>query len=109
MAIINNDITIYQKENKSLIFTITNSDGTPKDMTSGSVKFVIVKDGVVKLTKIVGNGILINNNKITVLIEQVDTSSMVGKFSYELRLVDIDNKSVVSAIGDILIKKSNTI
>lgn len=109
MAIINNDILMYQKENKSLVFTITNSDGTPKDMTGGSVKFVIIKDGVVKLTKIVGNGILINNNKITVLIEQADTSSMMGKFSYELRLVDIDNKSVVSALGDILIKKSNTI
>lgn len=109
MAIVNNDIVIYQKENKSLVFTITNPDGTIKDMTGGNAKFVIVKDGIIKLTKIIGNGIIINNNKVTILIEQSDTSLMMGKFNYELRLIDVNGISVVSAIGNIIILKSNTI
>lgn len=51
MAINNKDISIYQGETKSLIFTITNTNGTVKDMTNGNAEFVLTKGGVVKLKK----------------------------------------------------------
>ena len=109
MAINNKDISIYQGETKSLIFTITNTNGTVKDMTNGNAEFVLTKGGVVKLKKTASNGIAINNDKVTILFEEEDTSSKIGQFSYELRLIDLNGISVVSAIGNIIILKSNTI
>lgn len=109
MAINNKDILIYQGETKSLIFTITNINGITKDMTNGNAKFVLIKGGETKLEKTIDDGIIINNDKVTILFEEKDTSSKIGQFGYELRLIDTNGISIVSAIGNITILKSNTI
>ena len=108
MAITNKDITMYQKENKSLVFSIVGDTGI-KNLTGGDAKFVL-SDRNVPIVKTVDNGgILISSNTLTVLLEANDTLDKSGRFSYELRANDIDGNSEVVAVGKIEIKKSTTI
>lgn len=109
MALENKAIQMYQGETKSLVFSILNTDGTIKDLTNGSAIFKLQYSGINKIIKTNGDGIVILNNKITVLFNDSDTIKFYGSCKYELRVNDTDNNTEVVSVGEILIVKSNTI
>ena len=105
----NKKISMYQGENKSIIFTVTQKDGSPKILDNGNAKFVITNGNSIIIQKILGNGVLISGNKITVLLDASDTIGLYGNYSFELRAVDEQENSNVVSIGMIEIKKSFTV
>lgn len=104
-----NKITLYQEENRTIIFSIIQRDGTPKILDGGNAKFVITNGDSIIIQKILGDGILISGNKITVLLDSSDTNGLYGNYSFELRAVDEQENSNVVSIGMIEIKKSFTV
>ena len=104
-----NKITLYQEENRTIIFSIIQRDGTPKILDGGNAKFVITSGDSIIIQKILGDGILISGNKITVLLDSSDTNGLYGNYSFELRAVDKQENSNVVSIGMIEIKKSFTV
>lgn len=102
-------ISMYQGENKSIVFSVTQKDGTPKILEDGTAKFVIVSGDVLKLQKELNNGLLISGNVITVLIDSADTIALLGNYSFELRAIDKDDISNVVSRGTIEIRKSFTL
>jgi len=106
---VDNKITLYQEENRTIIFSIIQRDGTPKILDGGNAKFVITNGDSIIIQKILGDGILISGNKITVLLDSSDTNGLYGNYSFELRAVDEQENSNVVSIGMIEIKKSFTV
>lgn len=104
-----NKITLYQEESRTIIFSIIQRDGTPKILDGGNAKFVITNGNSIIIQKILGNGVLISGNKITVLLDASDTIGLYGNYSFELRAVDEQENSNVVSIGMIEIKKSFTV
>lgn len=104
----NKKISMYQGENKSIVFTVIQKDGTPKILDDGNAKFVVVSGDNLKLEKELNNGILISGNVVTVLIDNVDTISLLGNYYFELRAIDENEVSNVVSMGTIEIKKSFT-
>lgn len=110
MAKTNQDFEMYQKTDKIIEFTIRDNNNNPKDLT-GSRAFWMLSGGLSgnsRIIKSIGNGITINGNKVSVIIEDIDTADLSGKFNHELRIIDSNDIDEVVAVGSVTIIPSKT-
>jgi hypothetical protein len=111
MTVKNQNFEMYQGENKVLVFDITDSSGSSKDLTGCSATFVVYggTSATNKIEKSSTDGeITFYGNDVKVFLVPSDTSGISGKFYWELRLVDGANNSEIVAVGTYVVIKSQT-
>jgi hypothetical protein len=88
-------ITIISGDTVELNFTVTNRDGTPKDLTGGNVAITWAmsasRGSAVLLTKTLGAGVTIPDplaGSVKVTIDAGDTDAFAGDYFHELEVTD---------------------
>ena len=81
MAAENQDFTLYQGEDEQVDFYVTDSDGSPKNLTGASIEWGMWLSGTRLLTKTTGSGAsLVNglgtNDIVRVAIAKADSISL---------------------------------
>lgn len=111
MAKINQDFEIFAGENKQLNFTITDESGEAADISGSAAVWVLARisgePNILVQKTIAGGGITINQNVFSVLLDDVDTDILNGKYRHELRMQK-DGAESVLAIGQVIVYPSLT-
>lgn len=107
----NQDVTVYQGEDESIQFTITDSAGAAVDLTGATVTWACNKDGpgsAAALTKTDSAGITIATSVLTVSLSDTDTSGLAaGGYYHEIRAV-LSGSGQVMATGTMTVLESGT-
>ena len=113
MAAENQDFTLYQGEDEQVDFQVTDSDGSPKNLTGASIEWGMWLSDTRILTKTTGSGVsLVNglgtNDIARIAIAKADSISLQpGAYYHECRAVLSGSEQVV-AVGHVLLKVSMT-
>lgn len=106
------NLTMYQGDTKSLVFTVTDDAGAPKNITGATVRWVLqrwVTDSTPILDKGVGTGIALTtplSGVLTVTLTPADTLALQGDFWHELEITDTSTNVSTVSTGQITILPS---
>ena len=112
MARINQDFDLFAGEDKQINFTITNEYNEEVELEGSEAIWVAVRlssEPVFVIVKRVSTGgILIEGNTYQVLLNDIDTDQLHGKYRHELKMTNSEDKDSVVAVGQLQIYKSFT-
>lgn len=107
MAKTQQNATMWQNEDKSLVFTVTGTTLT----TATAIKWELsVTNRTANLvSKTLGSGITADSaTQCTVALDATDTTSLIGDYYHELRVTNATGSEEVVSAGTITIKISTT-
>ncbi len=112
MARINQDFDLFAAEDKQINFTILDENNQAVDLEGSEAVWVAVRlsaEPIIVMTKRVSTGgILIQDNTYQVLLNDIDTDQLHGKYRHELKMTNSEGKDSVVAVGQLQIYKSFT-
>lgn len=92
MALTNQDFSLYAGDTRNIVVTVTNSDGTPANLTGATIKWVAARGKLVMISKdTIDNGIVITdalNGAYTIRLNQSDSSDLAGNLTHESVVTD---------------------
>jgi hypothetical protein len=112
MTAVAQNVSMYQGDTKSLVFTVTDDAGAPKNITGALVRWVLQRwptDTTPVLDKNVGAGITLTtplSGILTVALAPADTLTLEGDYVHELEVTDTSTNVSTVAVGSMTILRS---
>jgi hypothetical protein len=103
------DLSFYAGDSKNLIVTVLDENNSPITLTGSSIKWVLISQNSIILSKTVSSGITITNavqGQFKITLTTVDTKNLIGTYQHFVRVTTADGSSSIILTGTITVEES---
>lgn len=105
----NQNVTIHEGDDLTIVFYIFDENGDSVDLTDYSASWGAYKHDWTVYKNVDYGGVEIGDGKVSVTLNSIDTIDYDGIYTHELRLINSENKSRVSATGTLAVLRAESI